>query len=179
MKRQFGHPTGVSPGAQFSDRMSVAPALDLGVSLRSHIAEDIGVMMTRPPTDVACLVLRDAQGYIFVAQRGEGMSLEFHWEFPGGKFEKGESGEDALRRELREELELVVGVLQPLPEVAHNYPFMSIRLHPFLATCEERPEVILHEHADSAWFTVEKSTALLWAPADLPVLEMLRMQVDE
>ena len=77
---------------------------------------------------VVCLVALDGRGFFFATQRPRGKSLALHWEFPGGKVESGEHPENALRREIKEELLWSLGDLKPLTEVLHEYDFGAIRL---------------------------------------------------
>ncbi|MCC5807219.1 MAG: (deoxy)nucleoside triphosphate pyrophosphohydrolase [Opitutales bacterium] len=121
-------------------------------------------------TSVSCLVLVDARGTWLATQRPHGKALGGLWEFPGGKVEQGESPEDALRRELREELHVHVGPLEPLTPVTYDYAFGAIELLPFLARCGERPALVLNEHIRARWLDSAAAQALPWAPADLPVL---------
>jgi len=126
-------------------------------------------------TDVVCLVLRDADGRMLAARRPLEKSLGGLWEFPGGKVDPGESPETALRREIREELCLELTCLSPLATVTHAYDFGVIHLLPYLASCDRRPpEIRLTEHTEHRWVSPEEALALEWAPADLPVLAMLR-----
>lgn len=127
---------------------------------------------------VACLVLLDSEGAVLIARRPLDKSLGGLWEFPGGKVEAGESAEVALRRELREELQLEVGSLQAMEPVVHTYEFGTIRLLPFLAQCQERPKVQLMEHSDFRWAACDALTSFEWAPADLPVVAALRLILD-
>jgi len=125
------------------------------------------------PVPVVCLVLRDRAGYVLATQRPAGKKLGSLWEFPGGKVEASEHAEAALRRELREELELNVGPLTPLMPVDHTYPFGPVHLIPFQHVCENRPELELKEHSDARWIRLKDWEQLDWAPADLPVIEQL------
>ena len=126
---------------------------------------------------MACAVLLDPTSRFLTVQRPAGRSLAGLWEFPGGKVEPGESPELALRRELKEELDLDpanLAELAPLAPVLHAYDFATIRLVPFLVRCRQRPPLTLLEHADHRWIAIEEADGLPWAPADLPVLEELR-----
>ncbi len=124
--------------------------------------------------DVCCLILVDtASSRILATQRPKGKRLELLWEFPGGKVEDGESSEQALRREINEELGLELGTLAPLPTFEHRYDFGTVRLIPFLSRCEGRPLLKLTEHAGAKWIELNQWESLDWTPADLPVLEYL------
>lgn len=119
---------------------------------------------------VTCLILSDPDGCVLATQRPNHKSLGGFWEFPGGKVEAGETPEDALRREIREELLLDLGPLEALTPVTHAYDFGAIRLLPFLARCAGRPSVHLVEHMDSRWIAPADFATIDWAPADLPIL---------
>jgi len=125
-------------------------------------------------TDVVCLVLQDDEGRIFAARRPLEKSLGGLWEFPGGKVDPGESPEIALRREIREELCIDLTELSPLASITHAYDFGVIHLLPYLAKCEQHPDIRLTEHTEFCWVSLEEALSLEWAPADLPVLAMLR-----
>jgi 8-oxo-dGTP diphosphatase len=115
--------------------------------------------------------LLERDGRLLVAQRPPGKKLALKWEFPGGKVEAGESGAEALKRELREELGIDVEVGQELPSVVHDYGATVIRLHPFrcrLRAGEPHP----HEHVAVRWCTVDEIAALDLAAADVPVLAL-------
>jgi len=129
-------------------------------------------MAIETPIDVACLVLRADDGRVLATRRPPDKSLGGLWEFPGGKIDAGETPESALRRELREELELQVGPLLAMEPVEHRYPFGTIRLWPLLANCDgsAKPGIVLHEHTDARWVDAQEADGLEWAPADVPVL---------
>ena len=122
---------------------------------------------------VVCLVLYASDGAVLATQRPEGKSLGGFWEFPGGKIEPGEPAEDALRREIREELDLELGELRPLAPTEHQYDFGTIRLIPFLAACQGSSFSLI-EHADARWLRPDELASVPWAPADIPIIEQLR-----
>lgn len=122
---------------------------------------------------VVCLVMIDRQGFVFAARRPAGKKLELHWEFPGGKIESGEAPETALRREIREELRLEIGPLEPLPDTCHSYDFARIQLIPYLYRCHQRPAVTLSEHLEHCWIAPLSLLDFTWAPADLPIVNHL------
>lgn len=119
---------------------------------------------------VTCLILAAPGGFVLATRRPLDKALGGLWEFPGGKVEAGESAEEALRREIREELCLEFGPLESLTPVEHAYDFGTIRLLPFLSRCPERPAVHLVEHMDSRWLAPVDFGSVEWAPADVPIL---------
>ena len=123
--------------------------------------------------EVVCAVIGDEAGRFLACLRPEGKHLAGKWEFPGGKVDPGESAEDALRREMREELGIEVTVGAALEPVCWTYDRGPIRLLPFLCTIlAGEPQAI--EHARLLWCAVEDFDSLPWADADLPVLGQLR-----
>ena len=127
-------------------------------------------------TTVVCLVLVDAHGNFLATQRPKGKRLGMYWEFPGGKVEKDESPEAALRREIQEELGIHLGALLQMPAVTYTYDFGSIRLLPFKSSCQSRPKLALTEHVDAKWVGLSDWKNLEWAPADIPVIyELCRL----
>jgi 8-oxo-dGTP diphosphatase len=124
-------------------------------------------------TAVVCLILRDSKGLVLTTLRPGGKRLGLLWEFPGGKVEAGESPQDALRREIFEELGIELGLLRAMTEVRFSYTFGQIRLIPFESFCETRPVLTLAEHVDAKWFDIQDWHTLDWAPADVPVIKQL------
>lgn len=83
----------------------------------------------RPVTEVAAGILLDAEGRYLLGQRPKGKPYAGYWEVPGGKLEAGESVFDALKRELKEELGVVIQSSQELTILEHDYPHAYVRLH--------------------------------------------------
>jgi len=125
--------------------------------------------------DVVCAVMEDEQGRVLACLRPAGKHLGGLWEFPGGKVEHGEAPQTALARELREELGVEVEVLGALAPVPWQYDRGAIRLLPFLCRIIGG-EAVLHEHERLLWCASHELEKLTWAPADLPVLEQLRLR---
>jgi 8-oxo-dGTP diphosphatase len=121
---------------------------------------------------VACALIED-EGRLLAAQRSQSMSLPLKWEFPGGKIRDGEHADECLRRELLEELGIEVVIERPLPQTTHRYPTFTVTLHPFVCTIM-KGEITLHEHAASCWLRPDELSALDWAEADRPLLEIYR-----
>jgi len=123
--------------------------------------------------EVVCLVLVDLTNHILATKRSDAGPLARKWEFPGGKVEDGEGHEAALRREIQEELCFDVNDLSALAPVTYSYDFGTIRLHPFLSRCEQRPLLKLVEHTDHLWSDLSELDSLDWAPADVPILAQM------
>jgi 8-oxo-dGTP diphosphatase len=125
--------------------------------------------------DVVCAVIEDVEGRVLACLRPAGKHLGGLWEFPGGKVEDGETPQTALARELREELGIEVEVLGELVPVPWQYERGAIRLLPFHCRITGG-EAVPHEHERLLWCAYHELAKLTWAPADLPVLEQLRLR---
>jgi 8-oxo-dGTP diphosphatase len=126
-------------------------------------------------TEVVCGVIADDAGRFLACLRPAGKHLGGMWEFPGGKVESGESQEDALVRELREELGIDVEVEAALDPVEWTYDRGPIRLLPFLChIIRGIPHPL--EHEALRWCAPCEFGNLEWAPADLPVLDQLHIR---
>ncbi len=107
---------------------------------------------------------------IFATQRGYGG--QDWWEFPGGKMEAGETPEEALVREIREELSAEISVDEFLCTVEYDYPKFHLTMHCFL--CSLIGEALhLNEHEAAKWLTKDELDSVKWLPADIQVLEAL------
>lgn len=109
---------------------------------------------------------------IFATQRGYG-PLAGGWEFPGGKVEPGETLEEALIREIREELDTRIIVEQFFDRVEYEYETFYLEMDCFLCTVAAG-DLVLKEHADSAWLTAENLESVDWLPADISLIEKIR-----
>ena len=94
------------------------------------------------------------------------------FEFPGGKIEEGETLEEALHRELFEELNLSSKINSFFLTVIHEYPDFELTMHSFICEVESK-ELILHEHIDQKWLRIDELTTLDWAAADIPIVDKL------
>lgn len=108
---------------------------------------------------------------IFATQRGYG-EFKDGWEFPGGKIELGESSEEALVREIREELDVDIKVGRLLETVEYDYPRFHLTMHCFI--CELlSEEIILKEHEDAKWLAEEELDSVDWLPADVSLIDKI------
>ena len=94
------------------------------------------------------------------------------FEFPGGKIEEGETKEEALHRELLEELNLSTKIKSFFLTVIHKYPDFELTMHSFICEVDSK-ELTLHEHIDQKWLNINELTALDWAAADIPIVAKL------
>jgi 8-oxo-dGTP diphosphatase len=118
-------------------------------------------------------VVRNGSKFLCV-QRGQHKFpyISEKWEFPGGKLEEAETSEDALVRELKEELELDVFNLSYLITVDHTYPDFRIIMETFL--CDSTSvDFVLNEHKTGLWLSPEQMTNVDWAAADVPIVNAL------
>ena len=115
--------------------------------------------------NVTCAIIRNEDEEILVVQRGEKSDHPFKWEFPGGKTNPGESDEECIIREIREELSMDIVICSSLQPVEHDYGHKKIRLIPFVCdTLDELP--VLSEHIAYRWITVTELRKLDLCEAD-------------
>jgi 8-oxo-dGTP diphosphatase len=120
--------------------------------------------------EVSCAIIINGEKEVLATQRSETMRLPLKWEFPGGKIEKGETAEVCLTREIKEELNIKIGITQSLPATVHSYGDLTIRLIPFV--CEiQSGEIELTEHLVYRWLKNSELLDLDWAEADEVILK--------
>ena len=111
---------------------------------------------------------------IFATQRGYGEWKDW-WEFPGGKMEPGESPQDALKREIREELSTEINVNEYLCTVEYDYPKFHLTMHCYL--CSLLTDALhLNEHESARWLAKSELDRVNWLPADKTIIEQLKSQ---
>ncbi|CDM70103.1 MutT/nudix family protein [Clostridium bornimense] len=119
---------------------------------------------------VAAIIKKEDR--IFITRRGYGEFIDL-WEFPGGKIESGESREEALHREIKEELELDIKNLQFLTTVDYDYDNFHLTMHCFI--CEiDGGKLNLNAHNDAKWVTFSDLENQKWVPADILVIDVLK-----
>ena len=109
---------------------------------------------------------------IFVTQRGYG-EFAGGWEFPGGKIEEGETPQQALVREIKEELDIKISVGELLDIVEYDYPTFHLSMQCFWATIEEG-ELVLKEHMAAKWLKKDELGTVDWLPADEGLVEKIK-----
>ena len=115
-------------------------------------------------------------GRILATQRGYGEfkdKWEFPWEFPGGKMEAGESREEALRREIREELDTEINIGKLLCTVEYDYPAFHLTMHCYLCSVVSGT-LVLKEHESARWLSADGLESVDWLPADLQILPLIK-----
>lgn len=122
--------------------------------------------------EVVAAIIRDEEGRVFATQRGYGEWQDF-WEFPGGKMEPGESPEEALKREIWEELETRIEVEQLVTTVEYDYPRFHLTMHCFWCHVESG-SLTLKEHEAARWLSRENLDTVNWLPADKIVIERIK-----
>lgn len=124
---------------------------------------------------VAAIIIRDDQ--VFATQRGYG-EWKGWWEFPGGKMEAGESPQEALKREIREELDAEITVGQLIETVEWDYPAFHLTMHCFVCTLISE-DVRLNEHDAATWLTKETLHSVKWLPADEGLIQKIAAILEE
>jgi 8-oxo-dGTP diphosphatase len=119
---------------------------------------------------VAAVIVRDDE--VLATRRGYG-EWQGWWEFPGGKMEAGESPRDALRREIREELDAEIEVGRLLETVEWDYPSFHLTMHCFICSLVSG-SMNLNEHEAAAWLTKENIGSVKWLPADEGLIGRIR-----
>lgn len=118
----------------------------------------------------AAVIVKD--GKILICQRSLSDKLSGKWEFPGGKIEEGELPEECLIREIKEELDIHIGVGERLGESVYNYSYDSINLIIYLATWKSG-DIKLNVHNDYKWVTKDEMEKYDFAEADVPFVKKL------
>ena len=121
--------------------------------------------------EVVAAIIHDEEGRIFATQRGYG-PMKDGWEFPGGKMESGETPEEALKREIWEELETRIEVEQLFKTIDYDYPDFHLTMHCYICKVESG-KLTLKEHEAARWLTKEQLSSIDWLPADQSLIRRL------
>ena len=112
---------------------------------------------------------------IFATQRGYG-DFKGGWEFPGGKIEEGETPQEALKREIMEELETKIIVGELIDTIEYDYPTFHLSMDCFWAEIVSG-DLVLTEHAAAKWLTKEELDSVEWLPADITLIEKIKAAI--
>ncbi len=126
--------------------------------------------------EVVAAIIYDDEGRIFATQRGYGEWKDY-WEFPGGKREPGESPEEALKREIWEELETRIGIERLVQTVEWDYPSFHLKMHCFWCHIESGG-LTLKEHEAARWLTKDQLGSVNWLPADWQVILLIPAAIE-
>ena len=112
---------------------------------------------------------------IFATQRGYG-EFKGGWEFPGGKIEDGETPKEALKREIREELDIEIAVGEMLDTIEYDYSTFHLSMDCFWCKIVSG-DLVLKEHEDARWLTKEQLDEVEWLPADITLIDGIRQMI--
>lgn len=137
----------------------------------------IRLVQTMPPIQVSAAIIIKQNHSILTTQRGYGL-YKGMWEFPGGKIEPGETPQQALLREIREELDVEITISRLIEIVEYDYPDFHLQMYCFLC-CIKEGNLVLKEHMEAKWLSAENLDNVAWLPADLKVLGKIKEIIGE
>ena len=124
---------------------------------------------------VAAIIIEN--GKVFATQRGYG-EFKDGWEFPGGKIEPGETPEEAIVREIKEELDTEVEVIELLDTVEYDYPNFHLSMGCFICKIKSG-DLVLKEHEAAKWLTKDTLGSVEWLPADMGLVREIEKYLKE
>lgn len=122
---------------------------------------------------VAAIIIKD--GKVFATQRGYG-EFKDGWEFPGGKVEAGETPEEALAREIKEELDTEISVNRYFTDIEYDYPNFHLSMGCYFCSVLSGRLTLL-EHENAAWLAADDLNSVAWLPADLSIIPKLKEEL--
>jgi len=129
---------------------------------------------SRKTINVVAALIRDGKR-VFATARGYG-NYKGWWEFPGGKVEPGESPEDALVREIREELDSEISVDEYISTIEHDYPEFHLSMRCYWCSLISG-DLVLKEAEDARWLDVETIDSVKWLPADITLIDEIKKRL--
>ena len=148
-----------------SEHMSMKEAAKLVRMVLAH-------MLYKPSIQVAAGIFTSEHGFLAM-KRGEDEPKAAKWEFPGGTIERNESPEEALLRELQEELNIDATIIKKAGVWTHTYPFLHVEIHGFIVESSNLDDLELTVHSEMTWFSSTDGLKLDWLEADVPIVEDL------
>ena len=126
---------------------------------------------------VSAAIIHDTAGRIFATPRGDG-EMQGGWEFPGGKIEAGETPEEALKREISEELDTIISVEKLIDTVEWDYPTFHLTMHCYWCSLAGG-SLTLKEHKAAKWLSANELDSVDWLPADREIIDAVRAVLEE
>ena len=151
-------------------------AVDIEYSLKTPIKDDLYDYIVNgqeiiKKIEVVAAIITDENNRVFATQRGYG-EFKGGWEFPGGKIENVETKEEAIKREIKEELDVEIQVGRLIDTIEYDYPDFHLTMHCFMATVK-KGSLTLKEHQAAKWLTKETIRSVIWLPADPLIIDKL------
>ncbi len=137
-------------------------------------AKEAFIETSRKTINVVAALIRDGKR-VFTTARGYG-NYKGWWEFPGGKVEPGESPEDALVREIREELDSEISVDEYISTIEYDYPEFHLSMRCYWCSLISG-DIVLKEAEDAKWLDVETIDSVKWLPADITLIDEIKKRM--
>ncbi len=133
-------------------------------------------MLYKPSIKVAAGIFTSEEGFLAM-RRGEDEPKPGKWEFPGGTIEHDETPEEALLRELEEELGIETNIVKKAGVWRHNYPFLHVEIHGFIVESTNIDAIQLQVHSEMKWISSAEDLTLDWLEADVPIVKDLLNEI--